>query len=69
MAHLTQGVLQKMRILRSFALPASETQLGVALAVSVVIMGLLVCALTWQSSVIVYQRDLIRVLWSWKFSG
>jgi hypothetical protein len=64
-----QGVLQKMRILRSFALPASETQLGLALAVSVVIMGLLVCALTWQSSVIVYQRDLIRVLWSWKFSS
>jgi hypothetical protein len=69
MAHLPQGVLQKMRLLRSFTLPASETQLGLALAVSVVIMGLLVCALTWQSSIIVYQRDLIRVLWSWKFSS
>ena len=39
------------------------------LAISLVIMGLMLIALLWQSNVIVYQRDLIRTLWSWKFSG
>lgn len=58
-----------MRFLRSLALPAKETDMGLALGMSVVVMGLLLCALMWQSSVIVYQRDLIRVLWSWKFGG
>ncbi len=58
-----------MRLMRGLALPASESQLGIALGCSLVMMGLLLCALLWQSSIIVYQRDLIRVLWSWKFTG
>ena len=58
-----------MRYLRRLAVPASETQLGLALAVSLVIMAAMLCALLWQSSVITYQRDLIRWMWNWKFSG
>jgi len=58
-----------MRLLRSLSSPASETQLGIALGFSIVMMALLLCGLMWQSNVIVYQRDLIRSLWSWKFGG
>jgi hypothetical protein len=58
-----------MQIVRRLAAPASEKQTAMVLAISLVIMGLMLIALLWQSNVIVYQRDLIRTLWSWKFSG
>jgi hypothetical protein len=58
-----------MRFLRSLALPAKESQLALALAVSIVFMSMLLYGLIWQSSVIVYQRDLIRWMWNWKFGG
>jgi hypothetical protein len=58
-----------MRIVRRLATPASENQMALVLAVSLVIMGLMLVALLWQSNVIVNQRDLIRVMWSWKFAG
>jgi hypothetical protein len=58
-----------MRMMRRLATPASENQMALVLAVSLVVMGLMLVALLWQSNVIVYQRDLIRTLWNWKFSG
>lgn len=42
--------------------------MALALGLSMVMLGLLLCALIWQSSVIVYQRDLIRWLWDIKRS-
>lgn len=53
-----------MRLLRRLAVPASESQLGLALALSLVVMALLLCGLLWQSGIILYQRDLIRWLWN-----
>jgi hypothetical protein len=32
-------------------------------------MSLMLWVILWQSDVIVYQRDLIRWLWSWRFHG
>lgn len=58
-----------MKNLRSLMLPASETHVTMALVLSLVIMGLLLCGLVWQSNLIVYQRDLIRWMWSWKYTG
>jgi hypothetical protein len=58
-----------MRRLRNLALPVSEKELALALGVSVVVMALLLYGLLWQSNIIVYQRDLIRSLWSWKYGG
>ena len=58
-----------MRLLRRLALPASESQMAVALGLSMVMMALLLWALLWQSSIISYQRDLIRWLWNSKAGG
>jgi len=58
-----------MRILRTLRLPASETQVTLALVVSLVIMSLLLCGLVWQSNLIAYQRELIRWMWNWKYAG
>ena len=58
-----------MRFLKRFASPASETQLSIALAASMVVMALLLLAIIWESNVITYQRDLIRAIWSWRYSG
>ena len=57
-----------MQIVRRLVAPASEKQTALVLAVSLVIMGLMLMALLWQSNVIVYQRDLIRTMWNWKFT-
>ena len=38
--------------------------MAIALAMSVLTMSLMLCAILWQSGVIDYQRDLIRVIWS-----
>jgi hypothetical protein len=58
-----------MRILRALRLPASEAQITLALALSLLIMSLMLCGLLWQSNLITYQRDLIRWMWNWKYSG
>jgi hypothetical protein len=58
-----------MRRLRNLSLPVSDKELALALGVSVVVMALLLYGLLWQSNVIVYQRDLIRSLWSWRYGG
>jgi hypothetical protein len=54
--------MQRLRQL--LTVPASESHLAIALSFSAVIMGLMLWAILWQSSVIEHQRDIIRVLWS-----
>ena len=49
--------------------PVSESQLGLALTVAAVIMGLMLCAIMWQSTVIGSQRDIIQGMWSAKLGG
>ncbi len=56
-----------MWLLRRLAIPASESQLAVALCASTVIMSLMLWLVIWQADVIAYQRDVIRWLWSWRF--
>ena len=43
--------------------------MAIALAFSVVMMSLMLCAILWQSNVITYQRDLIRTIWSARYAG
>ncbi len=58
-----------MWLLRRLTVPATESQMAVALAISAVAMGLMLWAILWQSDVIAYQRDVIRWMWSLKFGG
>jgi hypothetical protein len=58
-----------MRLLRRLFVPASESHLTVALALCVVVMSMLLCGVMWQSGIIDYQRELIRVLWQSRYSG
>lgn len=54
-----------MKRLRNYlTVPASESHMAIALSLAAVVMGLMLCAILWQSSVIEHQRDIIRVLWS-----
>ncbi len=61
--------LWSMRMFRRLSLPASEPQMAVVLAASLVLMGLLLCALLWQSDVISEQREVILSLWDWRYGG
>jgi hypothetical protein len=55
----------KMRtLMRRLAVPASESQLSVALALSVLVMAGLLWGIVWQSEIIAKQRDIIRWLYS-----
>ena len=56
-------------LIRTLRLPAHETHTHVALAVCVLLMGLLSIALIWQAQIIANQRDAIRFLESVKFGG
>ena len=58
-----------IRAIRRLNEPASETHLGMALAVAAVVLGLMLWAILWQANIIVYQRDLIRVMWTTRFGG
>ena len=58
-----------MALIRRLALPASESHLTVVLALCVLVMAVLLCGIMWQSGVISYQRDLIRLLWEGRFGG
>jgi hypothetical protein len=51
-------------LIRRLSIPASESQLSVALALSVVVMSLLLWGIIWQADIITKQRDAIRYLWS-----
>ena len=58
-----------IRLIRRLSVPARESHLGLGLAVSAFVMALMLWAVIWQSSVILYQRDLIRWMWSAKVGG
>ena len=58
-----------LRAIRRLSVPASESHLGMALAVSAVTMGLMLWAIVWQSNIIIYQRDLIRWMWHAHFGS
>jgi len=49
--------------IRRLSAPASESQMGLALAMSIVMMSFLLWGLLWQGEVIAKLRDLIRWLW------
>jgi hypothetical protein len=58
-----------MKLFRDLREPASESQLGLALIVAAVTMGLMLCAILWQSTIIGTQRDVIQWMWSVKYGG
>ena len=49
--------------------PVSESLWGLALVVSAVAMALMLWAIIWQSNIIVYQRGVIRSMFSSHFGG
>ena len=53
-----RALIAKMKI------PASESQLSLALGLSVLVMSGLLWAILWQSNIIAQQRESIRYLWS-----
>ncbi|HXJ11217.1 MAG TPA: hypothetical protein VNH19_03020 [Candidatus Limnocylindrales bacterium] len=53
---------------RVFRLPASETQMGLTLALCIFSMSLMTIALIWQAQVIAKQNFVIRMLQA-KFGG
>jgi hypothetical protein len=63
------GSGETMKLILRLGEPVSESQLGLALSVAAVVMGLMLCAIMWQSTIIGSQRDVIRSLWSAKFGG
>jgi hypothetical protein len=58
-----------VRFLRRLKVPASESQLALTLAVSLVFMAALLLCLLWQANVIAFQQEIIRSLWSSKNAG
>ena len=58
-----------MSLFRWLSIPASESQMAVALGLCAVAMGLMLWAILWQSDVIAYQREVIRWMWSWKYGS
>jgi hypothetical protein len=63
------GRIEMISVLRHLNVPAGESQLALALAVSAVTMGLMLWAIIWQSNIILYQRDIIRWLWNAHMGG
>ena len=55
-----------MRLLRRLKVPASESQLALTLAVSLVLMAAMLLCLLWQANVIAFQQEIIRSLWNVK---
>ncbi len=60
---------ETMKLMLHLGEPVSESQLGLALTVAAVVMGLMLCAIMWQSTIIGSQRDVIQWLCSAKFGG
>jgi hypothetical protein len=58
-----------IRAMRHLREPVSESQLGVALAISAVAMAMMLWAILWQSNIIAYQRGVIRSLFAAHFGG
>jgi hypothetical protein len=55
--------------LRRFAAPATESQLALTLAVSLILMAVMLIGLIWQGNVIKFQQDVIRDLWRSAYNG
>ena len=51
-------------LIRRFAVPATESQMALTLAISLVMLAVMLLCLLWQGSVIKFQQDLIRDLWA-----
>lgn len=62
------GVLG-MRLLRRLALPATESQMSLALVICMFVAAGLLWAVLWEANVIAQQRDLIRQLWNWRYGS
>lgn len=58
------GGFMMRAIIAKLKVPASETQLSLALALSVLVMSGLLWGLLWQSNIIAEQREAIRYLFS-----
>ncbi len=58
-----------IRVFRRLNVPASESNLGMALALAAITMALMLWAILWQSNIILYQRDVIRWLWTSHIGG
>lgn len=58
-----------MKFLRRLRVPATESQLAITLAVSLVMMAAMLLGILWQANVINFQKELIRALWNSKFAG
>ena len=58
-----------MQALQRLKAPASESHLGLALAVAAVAMALMLWAILWQADIIDYQREVIRMLSISQFGG
>lgn len=58
-----------MKLLRRLQVPATESQLAITLAVSLVMMAAMLLGILWQANVINFQKELIRALWNSKFAG
>jgi len=56
-----------VKFLQRLKAPASESQLGLTLAFSLVIMAAMLVGLMWQANVISFQREIIRSLWNLRF--
>ncbi|PYU19058.1 MAG: hypothetical protein DMG30_25580 [Acidobacteria bacterium] len=59
----------RVRFLHRLKVPASESQLALTLAVSLVLMAALLLCLVWQANVIAFQQEIIRSLWNLKNTG
>jgi hypothetical protein len=58
------GGITVRALLAKLKVPASESQLSLALGLSVLVMSGLLWAILWQSNIISQQREAIRYLWS-----
>jgi hypothetical protein len=55
-----------VRLLHRLRMPASESQLGLTLAISLVFLAAMLLGLLWQANIIAYQKEIIRSLWDMK---
>ena len=57
-------MIQSLRRLNE---PAPDSHFGMALAVAAVALSLMLWVVIWQYSIVVYQRDFTRVMWTTQF--
>ena len=57
---------KRVKLLYRLKMPASESQLAITLAVSLVFMAAMLVGLLWQANIIAFQKEIIRSLWDLK---